>query len=59
LAGEHAKPYLELAWDVYVVAVHQLHKMYENIYAYVEEKMPAVIEWVSHKLLTIPHMVCY
>ena len=47
LAGDHAKPYLELAWDIYVVAGHQLHNMYENVYAYVEEKKPAVIEWVS------------
>jgi hypothetical protein len=48
LAGEHARPYLELAWDVYVVTSHQLQKIYENIYAYVEEKTPAVIEWVSY-----------
>jgi hypothetical protein len=45
---DHAKPYLELAWDVCLIVGHQLHNMYENIHAYAEEKTPAVIEWVSH-----------
>lgn len=47
LVGDHAKPYLELAWDINLVVGHQLHSMYENIYAYVEEKIPAVIEWIN------------
>lgn len=48
IAGDHARPYLELAWDVCLVVGHQLHTMYENVHAYVEEKTPAVIKFVSH-----------
>lgn len=46
--GDHAKPYLELAWDVCLIVGHQLHNIYGNIHAYVEERAPTVIEWVSH-----------
>lgn len=45
--GDHAKPYMELAWDVCLIVGHQLHNMYGNIHAYVEEKAPTVIEWID------------
>ncbi|KDR16686.1 hypothetical protein L798_09076 [Zootermopsis nevadensis] len=48
IAGDHARPYLELAWDVCLVVGHQLHTMYENVHAYVEEKTPAVIKFINH-----------
>jgi len=47
IAGDHAKPYLQLVWDVCLVVSHQLCNMYESIHAYVEEKTPTIIEWVS------------
>jgi hypothetical protein len=59
VVGDHAKPYLELARDVCLVVGHQLHAMYENIHAYVEEKTPAVIEYVSclNLYLTTAHVM--
>jgi hypothetical protein len=61
VVGDHAKPYLELVWDVCLVVGHQLHATYENIHAYVEEKTPTIIEYVSHLnlFLTTPHVVPY
>ncbi|KAJ9600399.1 hypothetical protein L9F63_009327, partial [Diploptera punctata] len=45
---EYAKPYLELTWDLCLIAGRQLHYMYVNLQAYVEEKTPLVVEWVNH-----------
>lgn len=48
IVGEHAKPYLDLMWDLCLIVGHQLISMYENIHTYVEEKTPVVIEWINH-----------
>jgi hypothetical protein len=59
MVGDNVKPYLELAWDVCLVIGRQLRHMYENVHAYVEEKTPTVIAYVSHLnlLLTTAHVV--